>query len=61
MHIEHFLQTIGGIGMKIGFECAFGLPVQIVVLLYQSLEFLLDLHQLIVCEFVVVELHLRLN
>lgn len=29
--IEHFLYAVSGVGMEIGLECIYGLPIQIVV------------------------------
>lgn len=61
MHIEHFLESVGGVGVQVGFECAHRLAVQELVLLDEGLELLLDACQLVLSKFVVVQLHFRVH
>lgn len=61
MDIKDLFDTIGCVGVEIGFECTCGLPMQVLVLAYQQLELLLDFLQFALLELVLVEFHFGLQ
>lgn len=61
MHIEHFLQPVRCVGVQIRLKSTSSLCIQIVVLLDQSLKFILNIYELIIREFVMVQLHFSMH
>lgn len=61
MHIEHFLEPVCRVGVQIRLKSTSSLCIKIVVLLDQSLKFILNIYELIVRKFVMVQLHFSMH
>ena len=56
MHVEHFLQAVGGVCMQVALEGSHCFRVQKFVLFNKGLEFLLNVGQTVLSEFIMIQL-----
>lgn len=61
MHIEYIFQSIGRVSMQIRLECCDSIKMQIMITGNQRMKLLTNVGQLILAEFIMIELYFGLH
>jgi hypothetical protein len=61
MHVKHFFQPIGCIGVQIGFKRTQSLGMQVLIFFNKGLKLLLDVSQLIVGKLIMVQFNFSVD